>query len=105
MTTVLQAELDFRDRGAERALEAAEQWKDRAWDALNVLAATHCPFTADHLIGCVGLPNDKAANANNAVGGVFLRGVKRGVIRETGRRVPSTRDGNHGRRQTEWVGA
>lgn len=70
-----QLALDFsegkrlRDAGMEMALytNAAVPWALRAerW-----LAARAEPFTADHLIAAVGLPNGEKAgsNGNNAVG-------------------------------------
>jgi len=106
MTTVLQAELDFRDAGARRALDASsDEWKRNARWVLGRLANSMMPFTADDLIAEAGLPNEQGINRNNAVGSIFLNASKAGLIRPTGRRTPSKRAGNHGRYQTEWVGA
>jgi len=106
MTSVLQAELDFRDAGARAALDAAaDEWKVNARWVLGRLANGMIPFTADDVVAEAGLPNEQAVNANNAVGSIFLHASKAGLIRATGRRVPSKRQGNHGRYQTEWVGA
>ena len=95
-----------RDAGAEQAWQAALfTWRSMATTILEDLAASGQPFTADDLIFRAGLPNAQAVNRNNAVGSLFLHASKTGMIVETGRRVPSARRGNHGRRLTEWIGA
>lgn len=96
-----------RDTKAARALDTPEvrEWKERARKAIDALAAAGRPFTVDAVLEAAGLPKGRVhMNANNAVGALFLAASRQGMIRQTGRRVPTTRRTNNGRYVAEWVG-
>lgn len=103
----LAAARDDRDTGADLALasDAISEWRSRAVPALRELAQRGVPFTVDAVIEMVGLPKGAVGtNVNNAIGALFLHASKSGLIRTTGRRVPTQRRSNHARRVAEWVG-
>lgn len=70
-----------RDRGAQAALDKSGDWGEAAYRHLLELAATGRAFNADDLRELAGAP----ASAN-AMGGVFLRGVRSRVIEAVGLR-------------------
>lgn len=103
----LKAAVATRDRKARKALDSPEvaAWKARARDAIEWLAARGLPFTVDAVLERAGLPRGAiGVNANNAVGALFLAASRAGRIRQTGRRLPTTRRTNNGRYVAEWVG-
>lgn len=94
-----------RERGQAAAMEAdrVQEWKARANAELERLAAAGRVFTADHLIGAVGVP-DVGANRNNVIGAVFGAASRRRLIEKTGRTVASARVATHGHMINEWRG-
>lgn len=91
-----------RDEGRDRGLHAAHPyWRLHAEDALERLARRGVPFTADDLHAEAG---DQLGNASNsAIGGLFSRAARRGLIRHVGY-TTSTRPAAHGRVLRQWCG-
>lgn len=84
--------------------KAVPTWTDRAHRAIDQLAATGRPFTADDITRLIGLPRpDEGVNRNNAVGAVFRAAARRGVIVRVGF-TQSGRTRSHGRVLAEWQG-
>jgi len=76
----------LRDEGTDRVLgnAAADDggaWLSAAWTAMEVLARTGRDFTADDLREMVGAPTRP-----NAMGSVFLKAKRRGMIAPVSRR-------------------
>lgn len=89
-----------RDEGIARTLNAQPDWADTAWQALLDLSRTGAPFTADDLVERVGMP----PTSGKAIGGVFNRAAKAGIIRKVGER-PTTRVTSHLRSLAVWQGS
>lgn len=84
------------------ALAAKELWADKATCFIfnEVLAGR--TVTADQVVEAVGLPaGEVATDKNNALGALFNRMSKHGVIVEVGQ-VKSSRGSNLGRKITVW---
>jgi hypothetical protein len=63
-------------------------------------------FTSEDVLQRVGLPRPAGtSNANNAVGAMMSGLAKRGIIRKTSKRRPSTRTSSHGREIAVWCKA
>lgn len=89
-----------RDEGTTRVWSHAdEQWKANAWDAICALATLGDPFTSEQVRAIVGDP-DKP----NAMGALFLRASKAGIIHRTGRVRRATRPSLHATDLPEWEG-
>lgn len=92
------------DRDAGMALaesNAAPEWRERARQTVDALAALGVPFTADDVIEVVGLPD---TGSPNAVGALFAGAARRGAIVRAGD-AQATRRARHAGRVTVWVGA
>ncbi len=79
---------------------AAVDWKEVAADCLHTLAETRDEFTADDLVEML---ETKEVHTHNlaALGPLFLRASKRGLIRNSGRMVQSRIPRRH-RKITVW---
>lgn len=90
----------LRDEGMARALAAEhEAWKERATEAVELLAATGQEFTSDHVRDLAGEPSRP-----NAIGGI-LNGAKRnGIITVVGF-AQATRASRHASVMRVWRGA
>lgn len=89
----------------QRARDAAYRnedpdWLSRAWEALQRLAATGQPFTADELHELAGDPTNY-----QSVGPLFGKAARDGLIRKTGRHPNGKRPALRGTVLTEWIGA
>lgn len=92
-----------RDHGRDAALHAAHPyWRVYAEDAIERLARRGEPFTADDLHREAG--DQLASASNSAIGGLFARAAKRGLIVHCGY-TTSTRPEAHGRVLRQWKGA
>lgn len=85
------------DAGSAVALNAAEQWKVVANEALDELIATGEEFTADDIAERVGVPEDHP----NAMGGLFSAASKQRRIQPVGMKKV-TRPISHARRVLVW---
>ena len=95
-----------KDEGMSRALDAAVEWREAAYAAINSLASTRRPFTSEDVVAAVGLPaGGVRTNRNNAVGAVMSAAAKRGWIVKTGRHVTAKRKQLHAAELIEWTGA
>lgn len=95
----------LRDIGQERALQAAyDTWVYQFKMELLRRARTGQPFTSEDITDTVGLPSN-GENNNNAVGALMSLARRRGLIRKTGRMLPSRRPRSHARYLMEWEGA
>lgn len=102
------ASIAARQAGERAARNAADvaAWNGQARLAVLALAATGEPFTSEEVTARCGLPRGTVGtNRNNAVGALLSGAARRGLIRKTGRTVPSTRVSSHGAALAEWVGA
>lgn len=77
-------------------------WRVHAMEALRDLAALGEPFTADDVVGKVGLP-DSGTNRNNAVGALFSAAAREGLIVRVGFRN-TKRVAGHARVVSIWAG-
>lgn len=101
--------LEFKESGMEQAIQTAyrsyPEWKDAFVAAIERLASYMVPFTSEDVIAVCGLPTGQIRDhANGAVGALINAAARRGVIRKTGRRVPSKRPSSHGADLAEWIG-
>ena len=102
--------LHLKAQGQEQAEAAADvqAWRGRFVEAVGklLLYNPNAQFTSEDVIDRVGLPRpDGTSNANNAVGAMMTGLAKRGVIRKTSTRRPSTRTSSHGREIAVWCKA
>ena len=102
--------LHLKARGQEQAEAAADvqAWRGRFVEAVVKLLLYNpgAQFTSEDVIDRVGLPRpDGTSNANNAVGAMMTGLAKRGIIRKTNTRRPSTRTSSHGREIAVWCKA
>lgn len=102
----MSAQLSLDEALAHRdAVLAALELDDDGWDrkvidqAIEAVAARGLPFTANSVRDL--LPQVRRP----LIGARFNAAHKRGLIRQTGRFVPSTDKGTHGHRIAEWVRA
>jgi len=96
-----------KQRGMKQALQpdALADWKDAFYKAAERLGRSGDAFTSEDVLEIVGLPTGEIGqHANNAVGAMMNALARRGVIRKTGRHVPSKRPSSHGTEINEWVG-
>jgi hypothetical protein len=94
----------LKREGMARALTAAEQWRARAWLAMDELAQDGEPFTSEDLVDLVGLPSRvEGANTNNAVGAIFAAAARRRLIERVGIRN-AQRPALHAAALTVWKG-
>jgi hypothetical protein len=103
-------QLSFDDLAAQAAVEAGQEqaleadriakWRIDADSWLETLRVGSV-FTADALVGAIGLP-DEGVHRNNAVGAWFGRKSRMGKIVWTGRYARSARVIGHGNQQRVW---
>lgn len=98
--------IELRATGQSLAAAAApDDWQGTFRAAVRDLARAGAPFTSEDATARAGLPTRHVAtNRNNAVGALMTSAARAGVIRKTGRRVPSSRPSSHGAELTEWIG-
>lgn len=94
---------ELRDEGAARVEENQEQdddgeWREAAWTELIRLAVAGVEFNADDIRAEVGSPTRA-----NAMGALFLRAVREGLIERVGERG-MTRPIAHARRTATYIG-
>lgn len=90
----------LRDEGMARAaLAVSGEWRDRAWQAIVDLADSGEEFTAQDVRDTAG----EAPGHANAMGFLFTRARKLGLIRCIGRRTVD-RPSLHGHELRVWVG-
>ena len=100
-------QLDFlaarvaRDQGLERVLERKSSYRWRLENAIDELARTGTPFTADHIRNLAGDP--PADISTNLVGAVVNAAAKAGTIRAVGFTY-SARVKGHKNVVRSWVG-
>ncbi len=101
--SLFDAALQARQDGIDRAdANADEHWKLAAERIINHLAHCHVPFTSDDVVERlerIGVTTHNWA----ALGPVFQRASRSGLIRKTGALVPSRIPRRH-RDLTEWIG-
>ncbi len=91
-----------KDSGIARAdRHANPAWKKAAYAVVLRFALRGKPFTADDIVESI--PLKVSTHQPSALGPVFLRAAKAGVIYKTGRLVP-TRLARRHRDLTEWKG-
>jgi hypothetical protein len=95
-----QSAASLRDQGMAQTTEAQPEWAEVAWRALMDLSRTGKPFTAEDLVDVVGMP----PTSGKAIGAVFNKAAKRGIIRKVGER-PTTRVSSHLRSLAVWQGS
>lgn len=96
--------LHLKEQGQAIALAALdEEWEERALSRMRYLAHLEDPFTAEDLIESVGLPHESSPNRNNAVGALFTRLARKGIIKRVGY-TSATRPESHGRVIALWQG-
>lgn len=89
----------LRDVGMASTLEAAgPEWAELAFAGIRSLANVGEPFTSETLRDLIGDPPRP-----NAVGAIFARAAKAGLIVKVGRR-PAKRPSLHASELTEWRG-
>jgi len=76
-------------------------WRDAALAVISTFGEAGEPFTVDDVRPIVGDP----PGSRNAWGGVFRAARRDGIIRKTGRVLPSATASRHGSLVTEWIGA
>lgn len=97
------AEVRHGAEGAQAALDASwPLWRMAAEEYLDVLATTGREFSADDLVEEVGTP--PVTGSPNAIGGLFIAAIRRGLIVPVGYRR-STRKSRHGGVQRVYRGA
>jgi hypothetical protein len=89
----------LRDVGTNSVLDRNHEWAERADRFLKTLAVSGYDFTAEDVSEEVGLPPHP-----NAMGGVFLRASKKGLIVPTGTVVRAERDARHASMLRVWRG-
>jgi len=102
--------LHLKEQGQTQAEGAADV---QAWRVEFVAAVVKllrynpdAQFTSEDVLQRVGLPRPAGtSNANNAVGAMMSGLAKRGIIRKTSKRRPSTRTSSHGREIAVWCKA
>lgn len=95
---------EARADGIERADEHADpEWRVSAMQGIALLARTGEPFTADDVLAYLDSVAQDTHNLS-ALGPVFLRAARAGLIRKTGRQVRTKLARRH-RDITEWIGA
>lgn len=97
----LELGLTLKAKGQARAIRGADEWHEMA---LKWLSGAYGDFSADDLIGDIGLPNEVASNRNNAVGAAFTSARRLGLIRRVGW-TQSRRAESHGRVIALWSAA
>ena len=96
-----------RDAALQQVEQAANAvWKDIAYSALDRLARTQRPFTADDLTDLMASRYVLPPTTHNlkALGGVLAVAKKNGLIRMTGEYQASRRPGCHATRRGVWIG-
>jgi len=94
-----------KETGMARALSGANEWLNFAYGCLEILAASGAPFTSEDLTAMAGLPTGATGqHANNAVGALMNAAAREGIIRKTGRHVPSRNRTSHATEINEWRG-
>lgn len=95
-----------KETGMARALSgAAKAWLDHAYGCLIILAASGAPFTSEDVTEMAGLPTGATGqHSNNAVGALMNAAAREGIIRKTGRHVPSRVQTSHATEINEWRG-
>jgi hypothetical protein len=88
----------LKQMGFDKLLVSTGGWIDYAGDVLSRLCAHQAELTADDLRSLVGTPPHP-----NAVGAVFSKAARAGLIRDTGRVVKSARPDAHSRKITVWA--
>ena len=83
---------------------AAQEWKRLANLAVHALAASAKPFTTDEVWELLAGYPDASTHEPRALGAVMAAHCRRGLIRKTGRQVPTKRAASHARPLSEWVG-
>lgn len=84
-----------KELGQDRAIATKAEWAETAYEALRKLALTGRPFTADDLIAEVGLPTGAVSDKkNNAVGALFTKVAKTGLITRIGYTTSSRKSGH-----------
>lgn len=106
MTPTGQIEMDFdkmkaaRDAGIAQSYGASPQpWKDLAYDILETLAQNQQEVVSDDVWNA-GLPHPP--NSGTALGGVFKRAAKAGLIVKTDRVRITAQVKSHGSPMTVW---
>jgi hypothetical protein len=102
--------LQLKERGQTQAEAAADvqAWRESFVAAVVKLLRYNpgAQFTSEDVLERVGLPRpDATSNANNAVGAMMSGLARRGMIRKTSKRQPSTRASSHGREIAVWCKA
>jgi hypothetical protein len=97
---------ELKQAGMQLAFDFAPvDWKRLARAAIEELARSGRPFTADDVIAIVGLPRPaEGSNRNNAVGAMISGAGRRRLIVKTGEYVTSRRPLSHARMIAVWVG-
>lgn len=97
----------LKKEGMRRAEYAGDvtEWRTEFKTTIRECAKSQRPFTSEHIIAMIGLPRAEVSqHANNAVGAMMGAAARTGVIRKTGKHVPSKRPSSHGAELTEWIG-
>ena len=98
--TALAYESDLLSVAQMHAERADGWWRSTADRAVETLARTRRPFTVDD-VRDLGV---EEPDHGNRWGGLFGAHSKRGLIRRTGRTLPSRHPERNGSRVPEWVG-
>lgn len=95
------SELAARDAAIEQAGEHAdEQWLAAARSALRLVAGVRTYLTSDDLLPYI--PDGVTTHEPRAMGHVMLWGARTGLIRKTGRVVPTAVEGRHAGNNRVW---
>lgn len=95
--------LELRNAGVAKVeANANQQWKDEALQIVRKLASGKQPFTSDDV--WAALVGKSVTPEPRAMGAVFLKASRAGVIRPTGEYWQSKRPECHARRIAVWVG-
>ena len=90
-----------RDRALDQVEQnASEAWKAQAYAAICARAAQPGPFTSSDL-WAAGLPR---ARESRALGPMFLKAMREGVIKPTGHFVKGQQVSRHAAPEREWIG-
>jgi hypothetical protein len=94
-----------KQAGMQKALAGKlGDYPERFCQAVLALARAGHPFSADDVVGIVGVPHRSEANRNNAVGALMSACAKQGWVKPSGGWTKSARPESHSRLVRQWIG-
>jgi hypothetical protein len=96
MSTGLKEGIRLKAEGQAAAESGASEWSAQATEIIVELAEAGVHFTSEDITDRIGLPSGSTGmNENNAVGSVFSKACRKGLIEWTGELKQSSREERH----------